>query len=827
MNHINASVFDKILTHGLSLGIIILDQNYRIIQWNQWMEKHTGIKKSDIIGNDIFEKYPEIRERNKAHYITDSVKKKKSFILSPFIHHYLIPLDIIKNGEPIRMYQDVKIYPFADDDKSSGAIIIIKDLTEQILYEKEILRLNRILKGIRNVNQLITRVKTEQELTDCACKILVEDIGYRFAWIGFVKKEAGSSPSLEATVYDVIPVSCAGIMADTALLKDHWSKFRDIQDINQHVIKTGKIHISNDVQKNPPFRHCHLFAEKKGCESVCSLPIKSDNRIIGIMNICAGEKNIFHSEELELLEEVTSDISFAVTMLRDREKRRHAEKEVKNSERNMRLIIESSPVGIWITKDNRCIYANPAFVRMFGYESRIDITGLSVENLFISDDAGVIRQMILQSLKNKDHLSSHEVKAKSREGKTFDVSVWMALITYENEPAILGFAVDISSEKKLREQLRQAHKMEAIGTLAGGIAHDFNNILYPIMGYAEITIAEKPDESIIIRNMQEILKAVDRAKGLVNQILSFVRPAKQERRAVHIYPVIKETLQLIRASIPSTVEIRQNINKNSGLVIADPVQIHQIMINLCTNAYHSMREKGGVLEVILEDAAITENDPDVSPGNYVRLTVKDTGHGMEQSVMERIFDPYFTTKPQGEGTGMGLTIVHGIVKSHGGYITVQSKPGQGAAFHIYLPSISETDTGDIKIILNKRVPKGNEKILLVDDEEQNVNMLKQMLKGLGYHVTAGTGSLKILEIFREKPENFDLIITDQTMPAMTGIQLAQEIIKIRPDIPIILCTGFSELVTEDTAKSSGISEYVMKPVTRNEIAVIIRKVLDQ
>ncbi len=820
MNHINDSLFDKILTYGLSLGIIILDQNFNIIQWNQWMEKHTGIKKSDITGKNILKKYPEIEERNKAHYITACIKEKKSFILSPFIHHYLIPLNIIKNSEPIRMCQDVKIYPFADDDdESSGAIIIIKDLTEQILFEKEILRLNRVLKGIRNVNQLITRVKTEQELTDGACKILVEDIGYKFAWIGLIEDRT------------VRPVSCAGVAADITLLKDLWNNLIQVQDITQHVIQTGKIHISDDVQKNPPFRHCHLFTEQKGCQSVCSLPIQTDNLIIGIINICAGEKNLFHGEELKLLQEVTGDISFALTMLRDREKRYQAEKEVKTSERNMRLIIESSPVGIWITKDNRCIYANPVFVRMFGYKSRMDITGFSAENFFTSDDVGFIRQMILQSLKDKEHISSHEVKAKSKDGKSFDAAVWMALITYENEPATLGFVVDISSEKKLREQLRQSHKMEAIGTLAGGIAHDFNNILYPIMGYAEITIAEKPDDTIIQRNMQEILKAVERAKGLVNQILSFVRPAqKQEWRAIHIYPIIKETLQLIRASIPATIEIRQNIDKKCDLVIADPIQIHQVMINLCTNAYHAMREKGGVLEVTLKNTTVAKDDfsaeSDIRQGDYVKLTVKDTGHGMEKSVMDRIFDPYFTTKTQGEGTGMGLAIVHGIVKSHGGCITVKSRSGHGTTFDIYLPRLSEADTGDIKIILNKRVPTGSERILLVDDEDQNVNMLKQMLKELGYHVTAGNSSPEILEIFRKKPEDFDLVITDQTMPNMTGVQLAQEIIKIRPDIPVILCTGFSELVTEDTAKRTGIREYIMKPVTRNEIAVIIRRVLN-
>jgi CheY-like chemotaxis protein len=345
-----------------------------------------------------------------------------------------------------------------------------------------------------------------------------------------------------------------------------------------------------------------------------------------------------------------------------------------------------------------------------------------------------------------------------------------------------------------------------------------------------MTMTEAPEDSVARSNLAQVLKAANRAKGLVNQILTFSRQSEQERKPLKIQPIIKEALKLLRASLPSTIEITQNIDKESGAILADPTQIHQVIINLCTNAYHAMREKGGVLEVILTEVDADSTDltfnPDLSPGPYLRLTISDTGHGMDRIVMERIFDPYFTTKDLGEGTGMGLAVVHGIVRSHSGDITVYSEPGKGTTFHVYLPRI---DTGAIapETVSTEPAPKGKERILLVDDEEQIVLMVRQMLEGLGYHVTARTSSVEALGAFRAKPEKFDLVITDQTMPNMTGAELAQKLMGIRADIPIILCTGFSEVITEDKSKAIGIREYVMKPVIRSEIAKTIRRVLDK
>ena len=391
--------------------------------------------------------------------------------------------------------------------------------------------------------------------------------------------------------------------------------------------------------------------------------------------------------------------------------------------------------------------------------------------------------------------------------------------------------VAVEKEKaELENQVVRAQKMEAIGTLAGGIAHDFNNILFPILGYAEMTMENVPEDSAARRNLEEVFKAAGRAKGLVQQILTFSRQTEQERKPLRIQLIMKEVLKLLRPSLPSTIDIRLDMDENCGPVLADPVQVHQVLMNLCTNAYHAMREKGGVLGVTLTEKDIESHDSvadaELDPGSYLKLAVSDTGHGMDPKVMEQIFNPYFTTKAPGEGTGLGLSVVHGIVKSYGGQITVHSKPREGTSFHIYLPLI---DAGHVvsETLSQEPAPKGTEHILLVDDEPPIVRVMQQMLESLGYHVTARTRSVDALEDFCVHPEMFDLVITDQTMPYMMGTELAQKIRSIRPDIPIILCTGSGEAITEEKAEVTGFMEYPTKPILKNELAMTIRRLLDQ
>jgi PAS domain S-box-containing protein len=383
-------------------------------------------------------------------------------------------------------------------------------------------------------------------------------------------------------------------------------------------------------------------------------------------------------------------------------------------------------------------------------------------------------------------------------------------------------------KENIESQLRQAQKMEAIGTLAGGIAHDFNNILGAIMGFTELTLQSVPRDSQEHYNLKQVLNAGERAKDLVKQILVFSRRAGQEKIPLQVSSLIKETLKLLRASLPTTIEIKENLASQSAMVLADSTQFHQILMNLGANAAHAMRENGGLLEVNLQEVSLDRSDlvqhPELTPGPYVVLTVRDTGCGIDQAIIGRIFEPFYTTKEVGEGTGMGLAVVHGIVKSCGGEITVASRPGEGTTFTILLPKI----TGEVAMAaaVPAPLPTGNESILFVDDEAMLVNLTREMLKKLGYQVVVQTSSLEALKIFQAQPEKFDLVITDQTMPHMTGLQLAQEFRHLRPDIPIILCTGYSEKVSLQNIKAAGINDLLMKPFVMRNLAETIRKVLD-
>ena len=382
---------------------------------------------------------------------------------------------------------------------------------------------------------------------------------------------------------------------------------------------------------------------------------------------------------------------------------------------------------------------------------------------------------------------------------------------------------------KLETQLQQCQKMEAIGTLAGGIAHDFNNILASVIGYTELALDNTEKGTLLYDNLQEVFSAGQRASDLVKQILTFSRQADQELKPLQVQLFVREALKLIRSTLPSTIEIKQNISNTCGLVMADATQIRQVAMNLLVNAFHAMEDNGGKLDVILKEVDLDMNDlkdPAMVPGPYVCLTVADTGIGIDKSVIDRIFEPYFTTKEKDKGTGLGLATVHGIVKSYKGDIRVYSEPGKGSTFHVYLPVIqTRIEEKEIRVI--SPMERGTEQILFVDDEAQIVRIAQQMLEGLGYHVTARTSSIETLEAFRAAPDKFDLVITDMTMPNMTGVELAKKLMEIRSGIPIIICTGFSEKISEHKAETVGIRGYVMKPVLKSELSEKIRQVLDQ
>jgi PAS domain S-box-containing protein len=517
------------------------------------------------------------------------------------------------------------------------------------------------------------------------------------------------------------------------------------------------------------------------------------------------------------------------------------EEELRKSEGKYRLLADNTLDCIWhMDLDFRFTYINPSVLPMFGYTPG-EWIGSFLKDRCSLEDLPLMEEKIRLELDQPgvQHGMTFEACFLHKEGRRVPVEVNGKLLLDDSGTplGIQGTLRDITLRKKaeedkeeLEELLRQAHKMEAVGTLAGGIAHDFNNILGMLIGYTELSLDELPKDSSIRQNLNHVLNSAERAKEMVKQILAFSRKSEVQHVPVYLDLIVEESLKLLRPSIPSTVEIHSYINSRRQPILADSTQIHQVIMNLCTNAAHAMRENGGILEVTLKTVkadAGGKEIKEVKPGDYQELTVSDTGHGMDEVTMKRIFDPYFTTKKVGEGTGMGLAMVHGIVKDHGGEITVQSQPGSGTVFHVYLPVAKDRKPLHQKTAPEDSMQGGNECILLVDDEQVLVEMSKRMLENLGYQVVSRVGSVEALEAFRAAPEKYQLVITDQTMPNMTGVQLTREIKKIRPEVPVILCTGFSESVGEDNFRSMGIDAFVMKPIIKRRIAPLIRQVLEK
>ncbi|HEY3275318.1 MAG TPA: MASE3 domain-containing protein [Syntrophorhabdaceae bacterium] len=401
--------------------------------------------------------------------------------------------------------------------------------------------------------------------------------------------------------------------------------------------------------------------------------------------------------------------------------------------------------------------------------------------------------------------------------------------TTELRRAYDSLRAEIEERKGVEDRLRQAQKMEAIGTLAGGIAHDFNNILAGIIGFTEMAIDDTSSASPVHRRLSLVLRSAMRGRDLVRQILAFSRQTEQERKSVELSDIVEEALKLLRPAFPSTIEIKKRFMSGGDRIFADPVQIHQVFMNLCTNGAHAMRDKGGVLEVSIEELDISGDEPSpypgMKPGPYIRLSVRDSGCGISPENRDKIFDPFFTTKAPGEGTGLGLSVVHGIVKSHGGQVGVYSEPGRGSVFHVYLPKEAGVSPGEP--CRASQLQGGKESILFVDDEEILVEMNSGRLSKLGYEVVGCTSSAEALEIFQREPGRFDLVITDYTMPGMTGMDLSEAMLTIRPEIPIILCSGLNETISAEKVRQSGLKAFIGKTANKREFAKIIRKVLDK
>jgi len=526
-----------------------------------------------------------------------------------------------------------------------------------------------------------------------------------------------------------------------------------------------------------------------------------------------------------------------IAVVRDISERMQAENELRDKQETINAIVETSQDWIWmLDADGIHTYSNPAIETILGIPAN-DIIGRSVHHLLHPEDATLVSTKWPEWVAEKKGWNNVILRWRHSDGKyRFLESNSVSKLDEDgNLIGFLGVDRDITDRRlaetektKLENLLIQAQKMEAIGTLAGGIAHDFNNILGAIMGYAQLTEMEIPTEQAKAHDhIRQLLAASDRAKNLVSQILAFSRQNKPEKLPVDITNVVKDAFKLLRASLPTNIEIRQHYAPDLGTILADHNQIHQIIFNLCTNSFHAMEENGGLLEIALDSVELTPDEINLynatRPGKYIKISVTDTGHGMDPATLNRIFEPYFTTKNIGEGTGLGLATVHGIVEDHGGVIKVYSEPGSGTTFHIFFPCIE--DKASQYATTAAALPMGTEKVLFIDDEKVLIDIGEKMLTQLGYTVDCRTSPHEALEAIKANPEKYDLVISDMTMPKMTGDKLAVEILKIRRDLPIILCTGFSHMISHEKALALGIKDFLMKPLTIADLSQSIRKVL--
>ncbi len=508
---------------------------------------------------------------------------------------------------------------------------------------------------------------------------------------------------------------------------------------------------------------------------------------------------------------------------------KQAEKALRESEARFKALHNASFGGISIHDNGIIIDCNRGLSDMTGY-SAAELIGMDGLLLIAEESRNTVMNNIVSGYEKP-----YEATGLRKNGEEFPVRIEGRNMPYKGKNVRAVEFRDITERKqaeaerkKLLAQLNQARKMESIGTLAGGIAHDFNNILYPIVGYTEMLLEDIPEDSPLRSDINEIYAGAMRASDLVKQILTFSRRNNVEVKLIKIQPVIKEALTLIRSTIPTSIEIKQDISNNCGVIKADPTQIHQVVMNLATNAYHAMIGNNGKLKVSLKEIELGEQDviqSKMEPGVYACLIVADTGMGMDRDLTEKIFDPFFSTKENGKGTGMGLSVVHGIVHGAGGIVRVYSEPGKGTEFHVYLPvvkSVSEQQESQTK----KTIPQGTERILLVDDEGAIVSMGKKLLERLGYQVVSSMNSVEAMVTFRTNPDKFDLVITDMAMPNMSGDKLAAKIKKIRQDIPVILVTGFSDKINIRTGSDLQIDAFLMKPVDKANLAKTVRKLLD-
>ncbi|MEN8189901.1 MAG: ATP-binding protein [Thermodesulfobacteriota bacterium] len=602
---------------------------------------------------------------------------------------------------------------------------------------------------------------------------------------------------------------------------DHWQIFRLITEQRlQYVIAVGiEGKLDGIISTETLFPHLvRLLKEKERTRETQAYQkkiITFNNQIANIL--LTSSKSVVYSEVLDLvMENLDSEFGYIGYINEFGE-----------------LVCPSMTRNIWDQcqiEDKSIVFPPSVWGGIWGKSLEQGKTVVANEGLRLPKGHVSLKNSIAVPIIHRQQLIGQMVLANREGGYGFREQALLEGVADQVAPVLSGMLREERQkqvQERLEDQYRQSQKMEAIGTLAGGIAHDFNNILSGIMAYAGLIQDEVSEGSPVGQDITEILAAGERASKLIGQILTFSQKKKIIKRPVQPEPIVKEAMNLLRATLPTTIKIEEDIDPDCGMIMADPTNIHQVVINLCTNGLHAMDNEKGTLTVSLKRLKLDAREARKTSGSYVALTVKDTGCGINPDDIDRIFDPYFTTQTAETGTGLGLAVIHGIIQEAQGFIKVESEPGDGSTFVVYIPALDEREKAEEKRPRRSRLQSGNGHILVVDDEEFLVRVTKRQLEKLGYRVSATIDSKEALEMFQSDPDQFDLLVTDQAMPELSGAELALAVKAVRPNFPIILCTGYSNVLSKARCRAMGIDKYIIKPVIRNELSGAIRKLLDK
>ncbi len=703
-------------------------------------------------------------------------------------------------------------------------IAITSDVTESKSTELELRKLNRALRVLTECNQTLAHATDELPFLKEVCRILVEVGGYRLAWVGLREYDEGKT---------VRPIAQFGFEVGYLDKLDlRWSEEPEGLGPTGKAIRTGEIQTVQNIQCDPSFALWRKEATSRGYSSSIALPIKIDDQEpLGCLNIYARQPFAFNREEVKLLSELAVDAAFGIRIIRARKERDLVSSEL----RKLSAAVTQSPASVFITDlAGHIEYVNPMFIEMTGFAPE-EVIGEHSRILKGEGTGSREYRELWQTIQVGEQWRG-ELHNRRRDGTLYWANVTISPIRNEQGEIAHFLAVEedidrhkqmIKEHEELEDQLRQSQKLETIGTLAGGIAHDFNNVLQAILGFAEIAVSDITENPSARSDVQEIIKAASRARDLVRQILTFSRQVQPERSFIDLRIAVAEATSLLRATLPSNIEIRQDVPHDIDLVFADMAQIHQVLMNLGTNARQAMKSAGGLLELELTTTKISKSGslkyPTLAPGRYARLVVRDTGVGMDTSTKEQMFNPFFTTKEVGEGTGLGLSVVHGIISNHGGVICVTSELGVGSTFEVLLPHVEGVASerpahpvGDVQ---------GCERVLCVDDEEVITFMMKRALEKLGYHVTTSSNSSEALELIRQNPRAFDVLVTDKMMPGLLGTELIANALAIHGGLHVILVSGYSNEVSDAEALAAGAEIVLAKPVNMGVLAGAIREVM--